>query len=193
MPFNHLMGHLIKYIQSKVPVYALEVKYVFSVKTLDGFLYADALFEYHAREKDRRGRSLNVPFRSTSVSFRPFVPSSLRPFVLSSFRSPFVLLSFSFRSPFVLSSFRPFVLSSSPLDFQKRRRLRNRGTYRGLDRPREVHNTRFFIRLCRWCDRDHTDESVVEGFSFSTESEGLLESRGERAVMNGRLCGWGVG
>ena len=47
------MGHLVKFIQSKVPLYALEVKYVFSVKTLDAFLYADALFEFHAREKDR--------------------------------------------------------------------------------------------------------------------------------------------
>ena len=31
----------------------LWVKYIFSVKTLGAFLYADALFEHHAREKGR--------------------------------------------------------------------------------------------------------------------------------------------
>ena len=52
-PANQLMGHLVQFIHSKVSVYALELQYVFSVKTLDAFLYADNLYDYYAREKAR--------------------------------------------------------------------------------------------------------------------------------------------
>jgi|AntAceMinimDraft_1070359.scaffolds.fasta_scaffold80634_1 hypothetical protein len=53
VPYHHLMGHLVAFMHSKVEFYALEVKYVFSIKSLDAFLYADAMFEFHAQEKDR--------------------------------------------------------------------------------------------------------------------------------------------
>ena len=115
VPFNHIMGHLIKYIQSKVPVYALEVKYVFSVKTLDGFLYADALFEYHAREKDRRGRRrCPVPFHLKSCFIHSFTHSLTHSFTHS--------LTHSFLHSFIHSFLHSFIHSfihmhSSPLDF----------------------------------------------------------------------------
>lgn len=68
VPYHHLMGHLVAFIQSKVSMYALEVKYVFSVKSLDAFLYADALFEYHAREKDRASDRLKASYTLSGES-----------------------------------------------------------------------------------------------------------------------------
>jgi hypothetical protein len=46
----------------------VEVKYIFSVKSLEAFLYADALFEYHAREKDRASDKLKVNDTDSSLS-----------------------------------------------------------------------------------------------------------------------------
>jgi hypothetical protein len=54
------MGHLLAYLQQKVTFYGLEVKYIFSVKTLDAFLYADSLFEAGAYTRPPFGSTLHT-------------------------------------------------------------------------------------------------------------------------------------
>jgi len=67
-PYYQLTGHLFQYLQSKVTFYGLETKYMFSLKTLDAFLYADALFEHHAREKGRAAEKFKTNDTDSSLS-----------------------------------------------------------------------------------------------------------------------------
>lgn len=67
--YHHVYGHLLEYLSQHVPFYGLEVKYMFSVKTIDSFLYADALFEYHAREKKKAAHKFKVQDTDSSLEF----------------------------------------------------------------------------------------------------------------------------
>jgi len=68
-PFHHVYGHLLKYLAERVTFYGLEIKYMFSVKTIDSFLYADALFEFHAREKRKATQKFKVSDTDSSLEF----------------------------------------------------------------------------------------------------------------------------
>jgi len=68
-PYHHVYGHLLEYLSKHVEFYGLQVKYMFSVKTVDSFLYADALFEYHAREKRKASQKYKVSDTDSSLTF----------------------------------------------------------------------------------------------------------------------------
>lgn len=63
------MQTFLSWLCTVVPVYGLEMKYVFSLKTMDGFLYIDNLYEYVSREKAKGNKALKVQDTDLSLDF----------------------------------------------------------------------------------------------------------------------------